>query len=253
MYKHPVIQTRDFNKNILETIFDMINREGKRLVLLGDFNTNLLAYKENKEVREFVDILQNNLITPSINLPTRITAQSSTIIDNILLSSFDSKIYTGNLLVGLSDHCPQLAIISNENERKENTKLSVCLQDWKKFDESKFKSAFRSIDWDKIIDQENSDLAFRRFHRKVLELIDENVPRIILTKKQQKREHKPWITKEIRKMICTRDKMFLKFQKEKSPCSEVIFFKNTKIITIAWLKLLETVKTSSIFAILMRT
>ena len=55
------MQTRDFNKNILETIFDMINREGKRLVLLGDFNTNLLAYKENKEVREFFDILQNNL------------------------------------------------------------------------------------------------------------------------------------------------------------------------------------------------
>ena len=87
----------------------------------------------------------------------------------------------------------------------------------KKIDESKFKSAFRSIDWDKIINQENSDLAFRRFHRKVLELIDENVPRIKLTKKQQKREHKPWVTKEIRKLICTRDKMFLKFQKEKSP------------------------------------
>ena len=97
VYKHPVMQTRDFNKNILETIFDKINREGKRLVLLGDFNINLLAYKENKEVKEFVDILQNNLITPTINLPTRITAQSSTTIDNILMSSFNSKVYSGNL------------------------------------------------------------------------------------------------------------------------------------------------------------
>ena len=38
VYKHPVMQTRDFNKDILETIFDKINREGKRLVLLGDLN-----------------------------------------------------------------------------------------------------------------------------------------------------------------------------------------------------------------------
>ena len=113
-------------------------------------------------------------------LPTKITTQSSTIIDNILMSSFDSKI------------CPQLAIISNGNEMKENVKQSIFIQDWKKFDECKFKSDFRSIDWDKIIEnQESSDLAFGRFHRKVLELIDKSVPRIILTKKQKKREHKP--------------------------------------------------------------
>ena len=49
----------------------------------------------------------------------------------------------------------------------------------------------------------------------MLELIDKSVPRIMLTKKQKKREH--WITKEIRKMINTRDKMLHKFHKEKSP------------------------------------
>ena len=69
------------------------------------------------------------------------------------MSSFDSKIYSGNLLVGLSDHCPQLAIILNEYEMKENVKQSFLLQDWKKFDECKFKSDFRSIDWDKVIEK----------------------------------------------------------------------------------------------------
>ena len=95
---------------------------------------------------------------------------------------------------------------------KENVKQSFLLQDWKKFDECKFKSDFRSIDWDKIIEnQENSDLAFRRFHQKVLELIDKSVPRIMLTKKQKKREHIPWITRDIRKMMNRRDKMLHKF------------------------------------------
>ena len=110
------MSTGDFNDNFLANLLERINREGKRLILLGDFNINLLSYIENKDVKSFVDILQSSLITPTINLPTRITSQSSTLIDNILVSHFSSKIYSGNLLVGLSDHMPQLAIISNEYE-----------------------------------------------------------------------------------------------------------------------------------------
>ena len=112
------------------TIFwQRINREGKPQILLGNFNINLLCNKENKDVKSFVNILQSSLITPTINLPTRITSQSSTLIDNILVSHFSSKIFSGNILVGLSDHMPQLAIISNEyeesTERIQQKRLSV--------------------------------------------------------------------------------------------------------------------------------
>ena len=37
LYKHPVMATKEFNKNIITNILDRINTEGKRLVLLGDF------------------------------------------------------------------------------------------------------------------------------------------------------------------------------------------------------------------------
>ena len=72
------MSTGDFNDNFLANLLERINREFKRLILLGDFNINLLSYKENKDVKSFVDILQSSLITPTINLPTRITSQSST-------------------------------------------------------------------------------------------------------------------------------------------------------------------------------
>ena len=45
----------------METILDKINKEGKRLVLLGDFYINLQAYKEN-EVKNFVDILRATIL-----------------------------------------------------------------------------------------------------------------------------------------------------------------------------------------------
>ena len=140
LYKHPVIPTKEFNKNIITNILNKINMEGKRLVLLGGFNINLLDYKDNNEVKNFVDILHNNLIAPTINLPTWISTQSSTLIDNIFISLFNTEIYAGNLLVGISDHMPQVVIISNEFEKSD-----------KKISKMKFKNEFMSINWDEII------------------------------------------------------------------------------------------------------
>ena len=139
LYKHPVMSTREFNKDIMTNIPNKINTEGKRLVLLGDFNINLLEYKVNNEVRNFVDILQSNLIAPTINLPTRISAQSSTLIDNIFISLFNSEIYAGNLLVGIY-HTPQVVIISNEFEKSNNRNFNLSQIDWSKFDITKFKN-----------------------------------------------------------------------------------------------------------------
>ena len=45
LYKHPVMSKGDFNDNFLANLLERINREGKRLILLG-----------------FVDILQSRTI-----------------------------------------------------------------------------------------------------------------------------------------------------------------------------------------------
>ena len=104
--------------------------EGKRLVLLGDFNINLLDYKNNNEVKNFVDILQSNLIAPTINLPTRVSTQSSTLIDNMFISLFNTEIYAGNLLVRISNHMPQVLIIYNEFEKRDKKISNPSQLEW---------------------------------------------------------------------------------------------------------------------------
>ena len=130
LYKHPVMPTKEFNKNIITNIFSRINMEGKRLVLLGDFNINLLDYKNNNEVKNFVDILQSNLIAPTKNLPTRVSTQSSTLIDNMFISLFNTEIYAGNLLVRISNHMPQVLIIYNEFEKRDKKISNPSQLEW---------------------------------------------------------------------------------------------------------------------------
>ena len=81
----------------------------KMLHLVGDFNMNLLDYekcKKNKSTRNLNFIYENSMI-PTINKPTRVTRQSTIIIDHIITNcfiNFDFK--TAILKSDISDHFP---------------------------------------------------------------------------------------------------------------------------------------------------
>ena len=50
IYKHPGLSTSMFNTKFLAPLLDKINREKKDVVLLGDFNINLLHHDSNTVV-----------------------------------------------------------------------------------------------------------------------------------------------------------------------------------------------------------
>ena len=50
------------------------------VVLLGDFNADLLKYDHDDEVAEFLDAMYTKLLLPNTSSPTRITSTSATLI-----------------------------------------------------------------------------------------------------------------------------------------------------------------------------
>jgi len=74
IYKHPPMKIDDFNDHYLSPLLDKIYKEGKDVVLLGDFNINLPEDHSSSEVSNFIDILQSNFLMPTITLPTIIFA-----------------------------------------------------------------------------------------------------------------------------------------------------------------------------------
>ena len=73
----------DFNSNYLKKLLENIYSEQKSIILLGDFNVNLLNYNYHNPTNEFLDSLASNSFIPLILQPTRITSHSNTLIDNI--------------------------------------------------------------------------------------------------------------------------------------------------------------------------
>ena len=75
-----------FNTEFLKPPLQKTATEKKQILLLGDFNINLLKCNEDNEILSFLDIMNSHLILPQIFLPTRVTEHSKTLIDNLLHS-----------------------------------------------------------------------------------------------------------------------------------------------------------------------
>ena len=83
IYKHPNLSVADFNEDYLQHLLDKLSYERKNIILLGDFNIDLLHYETDYQTRNFLDKMYSNSLAPKITIPTRLTTHSKILIDNI--------------------------------------------------------------------------------------------------------------------------------------------------------------------------
>ena len=89
-----------FNDHYLNPLLDNLSKESnKAIVLLGDFNTDLLNFDTSEHLSTFLDDLVSNSLQPQILLPTRI-------FDPLVKSAM-----SGNISSSISDHLPQFFIL----------------------------------------------------------------------------------------------------------------------------------------------
>ena len=72
------------------------------VILLGDFNIDLMKYDNHHSTNEFLDSLSSQLLLPPITQPTRIRDTSKTLIDNIFSNTLIENTISGNLTA--TDH-----------------------------------------------------------------------------------------------------------------------------------------------------
>ena len=113
VYKSPNTNDEKLKTHLTE-VCSKIKQEkyNKELGVSMDHNMDLLKSHEHRRTQQFLDILLNNDLIPTITRPTRITKTSATFIDNVFISrmlqqSFDSMI----LIEEISDHLLSLVLM----------------------------------------------------------------------------------------------------------------------------------------------
>ena len=127
----------EFNNDYFTNLLDIISSEKKTVVLLGDFNADLLKYDRNSNISDFLDSMYFSLLLPLIFSPTRITSSSATLIDNIFTSNYNSSFVSGNLVNTLWNHHAQFLIMGNQQSRLELDSKEHMFRDFQEIERNK--------------------------------------------------------------------------------------------------------------------
>ena len=211
---HSDIQTFD---NYINKCLTKITKERKQCYLSGDFNIDLLKYDVNNKHRDFLNMVTSFGYLPYIIHPTRITENTSTLIENIYSNNLEDKIISGNILIQFADHLAQFLSINRNIDRITPGDAYHC--DFTNFNDLAFKDAISRLDWN-LNNSYGINEKFNTFLSKLENCIDLHAPIKKLNRKQIRKTSKPWINLYIIKMISHRNKLFKK--KKENPLNNKI-------------------------------
>ena len=229
IYRHPCMEVSEFNDYYLHELLTKLNKEKKQIVLMGDFNIDILKYDNNSDSSNFLDNMYTNSLIPYITAPSRITTRSKTLIDNIFSNIIEEDITSGNLTTTISDHFAQFYL--TKKRTKQNSHKKVYKHNFKNFNKDAFERDLRNINWDEILEtkDKNVNKSFENFLKKFNELLSLHAPIQRMTNKEIKLHAKPWITKGILTSINAKNRIYRKLCRTKNPIRKEELYNSFKI------------------------
>ena len=114
IYRHPRYNLSEFI-SYLEKCLNTLTKENKEIYLCGDFNIDLLQIETNNHNQQFYNMLCSYGFLPKIIQPTRVTENTSSLINNIFSNNnIIDETKSGNILLTLSEHFSQFVSVIRE-------------------------------------------------------------------------------------------------------------------------------------------
>jgi hypothetical protein len=178
------------------------------LIVMGDFNINLLAVDTCTSSKNFMNIIYPNGMFPTIFLPTRITKYSATLIDNCFTNN-PPLTSLGVIHSDISDHLPIFVAFPVCNTNFVGELPTVCYQHVSDSLTTKIANHLTNQSWDYITDFTNIDSDYNS----VINSIQTSVIQFVsfkATASKPNKKSKPWLTAGLLQSIKTKHKLYIK-------------------------------------------
>ena len=206
-------------------------------MLAGDFNIDLLDFEQNKKVQNFISLIFQFGLVPTTNKPAKITKDTNSAIDHIIVNSIINNEFKTAILTGdISDHFPIIYAF------KSKTKLDIPKTQflYKRIINENLMKAYKSrlheISWELIKSIKDPNESKKKFIAILTSIYDEFLPKHRI-KARHNKNSTPWITRSIAKYSKPKQKLYEKFLKNRTSVNEMNY-KNYR-------RLLESVKRKS--------
>jgi len=199
LYRHP--EAKVSWKDVFENNIENAQCDDKEIIVLGDFNKDLLNGQINKDWINYTSSLG---FTQMIKSATREFNNSGTLIDHVYTDNPQNIIWTSVPKLSLSDHYP---IFCSRKVNTKNTKkshLTIKYRSFKNFNEENFLSDLNNINWNTLHTISDVNETLKVFMDSFVSVIDKHVP---VRNHRVKRPSQPeWLNEEIIDAMKARDK-----------------------------------------------
>jgi hypothetical protein len=219
LYRPP---SSDKKKFVQELAIEIKNCDQNRdFILIGDINLNLLATKD-PNVTCYENLMAEHGLERCIYSHTRVESresrdkqcetQSETIIDHIFHKFKSLQNLSSVINYKVTDHHAICALLYTEKNEKKNKFVD-------KFNYKEINKMISIFNWSEITNTENNSVdGFARAADVIEQIKQANVERryVKFSQRNSNRPVKEWFNSELESMTAVRDKLFLKWKRNKS-------------------------------------
>ena len=182
--------------------------------LLGDFNCDQISPISNNDTRLLNNITEIYGLTQPIQEATRITENTSTLLD-VIYTNFPNKIVcSGVSHIGISDHSLVFAYRKVSADPPKRGHSTISYIELGKFNSADFRSDIAQHDWGSIDQLNNPNDMWAKWKEMFIECIDRHAP---LKSKRVRLSKSPWINSSLKKLMHKRDILKLKAIRSENP------------------------------------
>ena len=216
IYRHPSYLINDYElfSSSLCDILCQFNAGKMPFYAVGDYNIDLMRVNANSSVKNHVHYMINLSCKCVIDLHTRITSHSQTLLHHIYVSDNTRHVYTsGVLLTNLSDHYGTFMAVAEKKSHLDKPKV-VQIRDMSNFDLELFLQVLEQHLRDAEL--ENNDAVNEKIDKFCVtfnSVVNKFATLRKASCKVKRLQAKPWLTKGLLKSIKRKHTLFFKLQK----------------------------------------
>ena len=202
-YRPPIEPNSCFDS--LHENLSFLDGEGKEIIILGDTNCDFCHRDTTPshivQLRELYDLFDMKQI---IKEPTRVTLDSSTLIDHIATTNCNNITESGVLKISLSSHYLVYCVRKLRGGVKHQHKYITSRQ-LKNFNQEAFLSDLSEVDWETLVaDAQDIDDAVRKWIQIFSLILEKHAPTL---RRRVSDKYTPWLNADYFKLAKTRDKL----------------------------------------------
>ena len=154
-------------------LIDLYANSKLDIIILGDLNVDLLKRRDHK-AKKLINFMRTNRLDQLITKPTRITHRSRTLIDHVMVNNMEYYNQSGCLDIGISDH--HLVYTSRKKAKIKSESCQLWLRSYRNYDKEQFYLDICAINWDKIMEIKDVNLAVEKFNEYFLNVVNKHAP-----------------------------------------------------------------------------